>query len=62
MQVGGSQALGSGRTLRDAAARAMQGWHSRRLFGHGEIGDLIVKVCGELLCSINLNYVCFSIC
>jgi hypothetical protein len=55
MQVGGSQALGSGRTLRDAAARAMQGWHSRRLFGHGEIGDLIVKVCGELLCSINLN-------
>ncbi|XP_059444058.1 AT-rich interactive domain-containing protein 6-like [Corylus avellana] len=42
-QVSGSQAIGSGRTLRDAAARAMQGWHSRRLFGHGEIGDLIVK-------------------
>jgi hypothetical protein len=52
MQVSGSQALGSGRTLRDAAARAMQGWHSRRLFGHGEIGDL-AKVCGELLSSIN---------
>lgn len=47
MQVGSSQALGSGRTLRDAAARAMQGWHSRRLFGHGESGDPVVKVRGE---------------
>lgn len=46
MQVGDSQALGSGRALRDAAARAMQGWHSRRLFGNGEIGDPIIKVCG----------------
>lgn len=53
MQVGDSQALGSGRALRDAAARAMQGWHSRRLFGNGEIGDPIIKVCGELLSSIN---------
>ncbi|XP_075674680.1 AT-rich interactive domain-containing protein 6-like isoform X2 [Castanea sativa] len=42
-QVGDSQALGSGRALRDAAARAMQGWHSRRLFGNGEIGDPIIK-------------------
>ncbi|XP_041014402.1 AT-rich interactive domain-containing protein 6-like [Juglans microcarpa x Juglans regia] len=42
-QVGASQALGSGRTLRDAAARAIQGWHSRRLFGHGETGNPIVK-------------------
>lgn len=49
IQVGASQALGSGRTLRDAAARAIQGWHSRRLFGHGETGNPIVKVCGETL-------------
>lgn len=39
----GNQALGSGRARRDAAARAMQGWHSQRLFGNGEIGDPIVK-------------------
>uniref|UniRef100_A0A2N9FZ07 ARID domain-containing protein n=1 Tax=Fagus sylvatica TaxID=28930 RepID=A0A2N9FZ07_FAGSY len=43
MEVSDSQALGSGRALRDAAARAMQGWHSRRLFGNGEIGDPIIK-------------------
>ncbi|XP_068648316.1 AT-rich interactive domain-containing protein 6 isoform X2 [Aristolochia californica] len=35
-QVGGSQASGSGRARRDAAARAMQGWHSQRLLGNGE--------------------------
>ncbi len=45
MQVGGSQALGSGRTLRDAAARAMQGWHSQRLLGYGEVAEPIIKVC-----------------
>ncbi|XP_050366347.1 AT-rich interactive domain-containing protein 3-like isoform X2 [Argentina anserina] len=32
----GSQICGSGRTLRDAAARAMQGWHTQRLFANGE--------------------------
>ncbi|XP_058073374.1 AT-rich interactive domain-containing protein 6-like isoform X2 [Magnolia sinica] len=35
-QVGGNQASGSGRARRDAAARAMQGWHSQRLLGNGE--------------------------
>ncbi|XP_057971752.1 AT-rich interactive domain-containing protein 6-like isoform X1 [Malania oleifera] len=33
----------SGRTRRDAAARAMQGWHSQRLLGNGEVGDPIIK-------------------
>ncbi|XP_077215849.1 AT-rich interactive domain-containing protein 6-like [Tasmannia lanceolata] len=42
-QVGGNQALGSGRARRDAAARAMQGWHSQRLLGNGEVGDPIIK-------------------
>ncbi|KAJ4846619.1 AT-rich interactive domain-containing protein 3 [Turnera subulata] len=35
-QACGSQALGSGRARRDAAARAMQGWHSQRLLGNGQ--------------------------
>ncbi|KAH9694241.1 protein dead ringer [Citrus sinensis] len=34
-QAAGSQAFGSGRARRDAAARAMQGWHSKRLLGSG---------------------------
>ncbi|RWR78312.1 ARID/BRIGHT DNA-binding domain-containing protein [Cinnamomum micranthum f. kanehirae] len=42
-QVGGIQASGSGRARRDAAARAMQGWHSQRLLGNGEVGDPIIK-------------------
>jgi HSP20 family molecular chaperone IbpA len=37
------QASGSGRTRRDAAARAMQGWHSQRLLGSGEVTEPIVK-------------------
>ncbi|OVA01029.1 ARID/BRIGHT DNA-binding domain [Macleaya cordata] len=37
------QASGSGRARRDAAARAMQGWHSQRLLGNGEVGDPIIK-------------------
>ncbi|XP_020265416.1 AT-rich interactive domain-containing protein 5-like isoform X2 [Asparagus officinalis] len=41
-QIGVSQASGSGRARRDAAARAMQGWHSR-LLGNGEVGDPIIK-------------------
>ncbi|KAF2314612.1 hypothetical protein GH714_027933 [Hevea brasiliensis] len=36
-QAPGSQALGSGRARRDAAARAMQGWHSHRLLGNGQV-------------------------
>lgn len=43
-QAGLSQASGSGgRARRDAAARAMQGWHSQRLLGNGEVGDPIIK-------------------
>ncbi|KAG1364204.1 hypothetical protein COCNU_11G010310 [Cocos nucifera] len=43
MKGGGNQASGSGRARRDAAARAMQGWHSQRLLGNGEVGDPIIK-------------------
>ncbi|GFS35933.1 ARID/BRIGHT DNA-binding domain-containing protein [Actinidia rufa] len=43
MQAGGHQAPGSGRARRDAAARAMQGWHVQRLFGYGEICEPIIK-------------------
>ncbi|XP_073001109.1 AT-rich interactive domain-containing protein 3-like [Typha latifolia] len=42
-QVGGIQSSGSGRARRDAAARAMQGWHSQRLLCNGEVGDPIIK-------------------
>ncbi|KAF5463569.1 hypothetical protein F2P56_019472 [Juglans regia] len=38
-----NQASGSGRARRDAAARAMQGWHSQRLLGNGEVSDPIIK-------------------
>lgn len=53
MQAAGSQAFGSGRARRDAAARAMQGWHSKRLLGSGEVCQPIIKVCGELQFTIN---------
>ncbi|GAB2237779.1 hypothetical protein Droror1_Dr00015681 [Drosera rotundifolia] len=39
----GSQNAGSGRARRDAAARAMQGWHAQRLIGFGEVGEPIIK-------------------
>ncbi|KAJ6351919.1 hypothetical protein OIU76_001185 [Salix suchowensis] len=39
----GCQATGSGRARRDAAARAMQGWHAQRHLGHGEVSEPIVK-------------------
>ncbi|KAL4575377.1 hypothetical protein LXL04_022219 [Taraxacum kok-saghyz] len=35
-EVNGHQTPGSGRARRDAAARAMQGWHAQRLLGFGE--------------------------
>ena len=44
----GYQASGSGRARRDAAARAMQGWHSQRLLGNGEVSDPIIKVCRKI--------------
>ncbi|KAK1400287.1 AT-rich interactive domain-containing protein 5 [Heracleum sosnowskyi] len=34
---------GSGRARRDAAARAMQGWHEQRYYGYGEIAEPIIK-------------------
>ena len=43
-QVGGSHVSGSGRARRQSATRAMQGWHSQRLLGNGEIADPIIKV------------------
>lgn len=36
IEANGHQTPGSGRARRDAAARAMQGWHAQRLFGFGE--------------------------
>lgn len=45
VQSSGLLALGSGRARRDAAARAMQGWHAQRSVGYGEITEPIVKVC-----------------
>ncbi|GAB4833052.1 AT-rich interactive domain-containing protein 5 [Ancistrocladus abbreviatus] len=39
----GYQNTGSGRARRDAAARAMQGWHVQRLIGFGEVGEPIIK-------------------
>ncbi|KAJ0096765.1 hypothetical protein Patl1_29331 [Pistacia atlantica] len=45
-----SQASGSGRARRDAAARAMQGWHSQRVLGNGEVSDPIIKVWIKPLC------------
>ncbi|XP_059636594.1 AT-rich interactive domain-containing protein 6-like [Cornus florida] len=42
-EANGHQAPGSGRARRDAAARAMQGWHVQRLYGYGEVGEPIIK-------------------
>lgn len=55
MQANGHQTpgSGSGRARRDAAARAMQGWHSR-LHGNGEVGDPIIKV---FFIFTNLEYI-----
>nr|XP_011458112.1 PREDICTED: AT-rich interactive domain-containing protein 3-like isoform X2 [Fragaria vesca subsp. vesca] len=44
IRADGSQTCGSGRTLRDAAARAMQGWHSQRLLGNGEPLSTMPKI------------------
>ncbi|XWS45669.1 hypothetical protein CRYUN_Cryun15aG0155900 [Craigia yunnanensis] len=38
-----NQASGSGRARRDAAARAMQGWHSQRHFHNGEVSYPIIR-------------------
>lgn len=41
--MGGAPGSGSGRARRDAAARAMQGWHSQRM-GNGDTKDPNSKV------------------
>ncbi|AQK81969.1 AT-rich interactive domain-containing protein 3 [Zea mays] len=48
-QVGGSHVSGSGRARRESATRAMQGWHSQRLLGNGEIADPIIKDKGHIV-------------
>ena len=62
------QASASGRALRDAAAKAMQGWHSQRLLGNGEVSDPVIKVwltfdvvtCGSCCsqCYFSLHFYC----
>ncbi|KAL9448811.1 hypothetical protein AB3S75_010867 [Citrus x aurantiifolia] len=42
-EASGYQTPGSSRARRDAAARAMQGWHAQRLLGHGEVAEPIIK-------------------
>lgn len=61
LQIGGNQSSGSGRARRDAAARAMQGWHSQRLLGNGEVGDPIIKVvrCSAIIKIIVLAFIKF---
>ncbi|TVU08194.1 hypothetical protein EJB05_41586 [Eragrostis curvula] len=44
-----SHASGSGRARRESATRAMQGWHSQRLLGNGEISDPIIKDKGAIV-------------
>ncbi|XP_038715974.1 AT-rich interactive domain-containing protein 6-like isoform X2 [Tripterygium wilfordii] len=39
----GSHGQGSGRARRNAATRAMEGWHTHRLLGHGEVSEPIIK-------------------
>lgn len=48
-QVGGSHVSGSGRARRESATRAMQGWHSQRLLGNGEIADPVIKDKGPIV-------------
>ncbi|CAN6201091.1 unnamed protein product [Urochloa humidicola] len=44
-----SNISGSGRARRESATRAMQGWHSQRLLGNGEIADPIIKDKGAIV-------------
>ncbi|KAL9245569.1 hypothetical protein vseg_019205 [Gypsophila vaccaria] len=39
----GGAITSSGRVRRDAATRAMQGWHAQRHSGYGEVGDPVIK-------------------
>lgn len=57
-----NQAPGSGRARRDAAARAMQGWHAHRLLGSGEVADPIIKVHEvSLICIYTLSVVSYGL-
>ncbi|XP_065032372.1 AT-rich interactive domain-containing protein 5-like isoform X2 [Musa acuminata AAA Group] len=47
-QVGGNQGSGSGRARRDAAARAMQGWHAQRLLNGEDKNSLSFMKRGTL--------------
>lgn len=55
------QAPGSGRARRDAAARAMQGWHAQRLLGYGEVAESAVKVCWDPWISHPHSYCSFIV-
>jgi hypothetical protein len=46
----------SARVRRDAAARAMQGWHAHRLLANGTHGDNILKVIEFAL--LGFTFVC----
>ena len=48
-QGNGYQGSGPGRARRDAAARAMQGWHVQRLSDYGEVGEPVIKVCENII-------------
>ena len=52
MQAISHQGSGSGRARRDAAARAMQGWHSQRLLESGDVTEPIVKVSIQILLTL----------
>ncbi|KAG6776720.1 hypothetical protein POTOM_020248 [Populus tomentosa] len=43
-ETSGCLVTGSGRARRDAAARAMEGWHAQHHLGHGEVSEPVVKV------------------
>jgi hypothetical protein len=43
----------SARVRRDAAARAMQGWHAQRMVANGTSGDQVLKVKKLLFTSIH---------
>lgn len=65
LQASSFQVQGSGRARRDAAARAMQGWHAQRLLGYGEIAEPIIKVIETPFLAINfynVNYLGSLLC
>ena len=57
--MGGTPGSGSGRARRDAAARAMQGWHSQRM-GNGDAKEpnskVNLRVAWTDTCSIQISH------